>query len=67
MYSLTFFGNDGEFEYVYSSSFPHVEWAFRTARIQGLTWTMDGDGWSSEETIFTEAGKAGSWYVTRTI
>jgi hypothetical protein len=66
MYSLIFFGDDGEFSYVYSTTFSCVENAFRSHRLYGLTWTMDGDTFTSERVYFGEPGKFGTWNVTRT-
>lgn len=44
----------------------HVEYLFRKQCVQGLTWTMDGDGWSSEN-VWRDHGprELGQYYVTR--
>lgn len=64
MYSLTFYHTDGEREYRYGM-FSHVEYAFREPRLYGLSWTMDGDGWTSGPAILDEAEWIGAWYITR--
>lgn len=66
VYTLKFFGLDGEFEYTYGT-FSYVEFAFRVPRVHGMTWTFDGDGWSSENAVFMEAKKVGNWYISRSI
>lgn len=63
-YALKFFGHDGFFAYTYGE-FDHIEWAFRTPRVDNLTWTFDGDGWSSENVVFEEPNKTGNWYIAR--
>jgi len=66
MFTLIFFGNDGEFRYDYGTS-EVIEWLFRNPRLRGLSWSFDGDGWSSEDSVFHEADKVGVWYITREV
>lgn len=63
-YLIVFYGLDGDFEYRYGTA-ETVEAAFRVGRLRGLSWTFDGDTWSSETTMFQEAGKHGSWAISR--
>lgn len=63
MYTLKFFGDDGEFEYTYGV-FDSLVPLFRTTRVMYLTWTFDGDAFISEATRFPEANSHGNWYVS---
>lgn len=48
------------------ASSEHVENLFRKDCVKGLTWTCDGDGWSSER-VTREHGprEVGQYYVSR--
>lgn len=47
--------------------FEYVEYAFRYEGMRSLTWTCDGDGWSSETTFREVKGKweVGVYYISR--
>ena len=67
MYALIFFGEDGKFHYTYSVDFDSPEVAFRTPRLFGLTWTFDGDTWSSSRALFNGPDKWGTWAISNTM
>jgi len=48
------------------ASSEHAENLFRKDCVKGLTWTCDGDGWSSE-VVFRDHGprEVGQYYVSR--
>lgn len=63
-HALWFFGDDGTFEYRIAVS-DFVEYLFRYPRLRDLTWTFDGDGWTSNSTTFPENNAPGAYYVGR--
>jgi len=65
MFSLTFYGNDGEFEYtIQRSEFP--EYLFRHPRVHGFSWDFDGDGWyTTLDKRFPEANQVGGFLIIR--
>jgi hypothetical protein len=70
LYAMWFYGDDGEFEYMVYIPTINLEWIFRYRMVQGLTWTFDGDGWSSEATQFIPVPERvfeGKYYIARYI
>jgi len=66
MYRVKWMDLDGEqAPFDLTPPLPYVEYAFRRLIVAGLTWTCDGEGWTSE-TVY-KFGQWGTFYIARDV